>query len=52
MHGLFRPLEEYVGPSILTVGILRFVFFSGCMLELPSESACLPFLERDIAIVN
>jgi hypothetical protein len=25
MFGLFRPLEEYDGPSILTVGALRFV---------------------------
>jgi hypothetical protein len=30
MHGLIRPLEEFVGPSILTVGALRFVVLLGC----------------------
>jgi hypothetical protein len=52
MHGLFRPLEEYAGPTILTVGSLRFIFFSRCMFELSSGSAYIPFLERDISIVN
>jgi hypothetical protein len=32
MLGLFRPVEEYVGPSILTVGALRFVVLLGRML--------------------
>jgi hypothetical protein len=27
MRGLFRPLEQYVGPSILTVGVPCFVVF-------------------------
>jgi hypothetical protein len=38
MPGLFHPLEEYAGPSILTEGVLRFVFFLGCMIEFLSES--------------
>jgi hypothetical protein len=34
MLGLFRPLEEYVGPSILTVGGLCFVsYWIVCCLE-------------------
>jgi hypothetical protein len=51
MHGLFHPPEEYAGPSILTVGVLCFVFFLGCMLEFSSESAYLPFVAHDISIV-
>jgi hypothetical protein len=49
--GLFRPFEEYANPSILTVGVLYFVSFSGCMLEFSSESDSLPFVERNISIV-
>jgi hypothetical protein len=53
IRGLFRPLEEYADPSILTVDCLCFVSFSGCtrMLECSSESACLPFVARDVYIV-
>jgi hypothetical protein len=43
MGGLFRSLEEYAGPSTLTVGFLYFILFLGCMLEFSSESACFPF---------
>jgi hypothetical protein len=32
MRGLFHPLEEYAGPSILAVGMLCFVFFVGSKL--------------------
>jgi hypothetical protein len=48
MLGLFRPLEEYVGPSILTVGALCFVVLLGCMLTFSLESVCLPFVKRDV----
>jgi hypothetical protein len=51
MLGLFRPLEENVGPSILTVGAPRFVFFLGSMLTFFLELVCLPFVERDISTV-
>jgi hypothetical protein len=37
MLGLFRPLEQYGGPAILTVGALRFIVFSGCTLKFSSE---------------
>jgi hypothetical protein len=47
---LFRPLEEYVGPSILTVGTLCFVLFLGCILKL-FRNSCLPIVERDIPTV-
>lgn len=50
IFGLFRPLE-YDGPSIATVHGLRFVLL-GCMLIFPLQSIYLPFLERDISIVN
>jgi hypothetical protein len=51
MRRLFRPIEKYADPSILTVGIPNFalfssctlVLFSSCMLEFSSEFACLPF---------
>jgi hypothetical protein len=57
MRGLFRPLEEYTNLSILTLGVLcfvffltlgvlRFVFFLSCMMEFSSESACFPFVAR------
>jgi hypothetical protein len=48
---LFRPLEQYAGPSILTVGVLCFVFFLGWILKCSSETACLSFAERDIFTV-
>jgi hypothetical protein len=31
MLGVFRPLEEYVDPSIVTVGALFFVSFLDCV---------------------
>jgi hypothetical protein len=49
MFGLFRPLEEYVVPPILTVGALCFVIFLGFMLNYSLEVVCLPFAERDIS---
>jgi hypothetical protein len=51
MRGLFRPLYEYTDLSILTVGVLCFVLFLGCMLEFSSKSARLPFAASDISIV-
>jgi hypothetical protein len=51
MHGLFRPLEVYAGPSILTVGALCFFFSVGWMLGFSSESAYLPFVACAISIV-
>jgi hypothetical protein len=47
MLGLFRPLEDCVGPSILTVGALPSVVFLGWVFKFSSESVCLPFLKRD-----
>jgi hypothetical protein len=52
IRGLFRPLEKYAGPSILTEGILCFAFFLGCMSEFSSKSACLPFVARDISMLS
>jgi hypothetical protein len=37
MLGLFRPLEEYAGFSILTVGIPCFVVLLCCMLTFSLE---------------
>jgi hypothetical protein len=34
MLGLFRPLEEYVGPSIVTVGAICFVVFFGLYVKI------------------
>jgi hypothetical protein len=47
MRGLFRPLEEYAGPSVLTESFLSFVSFLGS----PSESAGPPVVARDISAV-
>jgi hypothetical protein len=49
MLGLFRPLEKYVGPSILTVGALCFVVLLGCMLKFSLAFLYLPFEERAIS---
>jgi hypothetical protein len=49
MFGLFCPLEEYGGPSILAVGALCFVVLLGCMLIFSLEFIYLPFVERDIS---
>jgi hypothetical protein len=51
MLGLFRPLAECVGPSILTVGAPCFVVFLGFMLKFSSEFVRLSFVERNISIV-
>jgi hypothetical protein len=51
MFGAFRPLEEYVGPSIATLGALPFVVFLDCMLTFTSESACLSFVELEVSTV-
>jgi hypothetical protein len=48
---LFLPLEEYARPFILTMVVLCFVFFGSFLLEFSSESACCPFVARDIYIV-
>jgi hypothetical protein len=37
MLGLFHPLEDYAGPSILTVDALCFIALLGCMLKLSLE---------------
>jgi hypothetical protein len=37
MLGLLRPLEQYVGPTILTVDALGFVVSLGCMLKVSLE---------------
>jgi hypothetical protein len=37
MLGPFRPLEEYVGPTILTVGALCFVVLLACMFTFSFE---------------
>jgi hypothetical protein len=44
MLSLFHPLEEYVGPSILTVGALHFIILLGCMLKFSLECIYLPFV--------
>jgi hypothetical protein len=51
MLGLFRPLEEYIGPSILIVGDLRCVVFFSFMLKLSSKFISLSFVESGIVIV-
>jgi hypothetical protein len=51
MFSPFRPLEEYAGPSILTVGALCFFFFLSVKI-FSSEFVCFPFVERDICSVT
>jgi hypothetical protein len=51
MRGLVLPLEEYVGPSILTVNALCFIFLFGCMLKFSVEFLCVKFIERGISTV-
>jgi hypothetical protein len=48
MLGLFRRLEEYVGPFIFAEGAKCFVVLLGCMLKCSSEFVCLPLVERDV----
>jgi hypothetical protein len=54
MLGQFRPFEECVGPSSLTVGDLRvcFVVLLGCMLHCSSEFVYLTFVGCDISTVK
>jgi hypothetical protein len=47
MFGLFCNLEEYVVPSILTVGTLCFVILLGYMLKFVH----LPFVKCDVSTV-
>jgi hypothetical protein len=49
MLGLFRPLEEYVGPSILPVDAISLL---RCVLKCSVEYFCLPFVGRDVSTVN
>jgi hypothetical protein len=51
MFGIFCPLEEYVGPSILTVGALCFVVLVGHVYTFSLEFIYLPFVERGISNV-
>jgi hypothetical protein len=51
MFDLFCPLEERVGPSILTVGIVCFVFFLSSMLKFCLEFISLLFVRRDVSTV-
>jgi hypothetical protein len=51
MLSLFLPFEEYVGPTVLTVGVLYFVFLLSCMLTFSLEFVCLPFVEHDLSTV-
>lgn len=51
MSFLFRLLEEYVGPTILTVAVLYFVVLFGCALEFSLEFVRLPFVERGVSTV-
>jgi hypothetical protein len=48
VHRLFRPLEEYVGPAILTMGARGFVF-SGLIGKI--VSAILPFVGCSVSTV-
>jgi hypothetical protein len=45
---LFRPLEENIGPSILTVGAIYFIVLSGCMLKFSLEFVDVPFIETEL----
>jgi hypothetical protein len=51
MFRMFRPLGQYVGPFILTLGVLWLVFFFSWMLKCSTESACLPFSEWNVFTV-
>jgi hypothetical protein len=48
MFCLFRPLEEYVCPSILNVGALNFVALLGCYVKILFGSH-LPFVKHDVS---
>jgi hypothetical protein len=51
MLGLFRPLEEYVGPSSSIMDALRYFILFGYGLTFSLEFVYLPFAERDISTV-
>jgi hypothetical protein len=51
MLGKFRPPEECVGPSVVTVGAVCFVVLLSCMLTFSSEFVCRSLVERDISAV-
>jgi hypothetical protein len=46
LRGVFRPLEEYVGLPILTVGVLCFVVFFDVRLEMFS----FPFVHKKLNV--
>jgi hypothetical protein len=46
LFGTFRPLENFVGPSILTVSVLL-----GCMFKLSLKFVYLSFVERNASAV-
>jgi hypothetical protein len=52
MISLFRPLEEDVASSVLTVDALGFIVFMGSMLQCSSDFVCLPVVECDISAVK
>jgi hypothetical protein len=47
MFGLFRPLEEYAGPCVLSAVVLL-----GCMLKFSLEYTYLQFIECDVFTVT
>jgi hypothetical protein len=50
--GLFRPFEECVGPSSLSVGDLCFFVLLPSLLTFSSEFVYLTFVECDISTVK
>jgi hypothetical protein len=52
MLGPFRPLEEYVGPSILAAGAPTFIVLLGCMLTFSLEFVYQSFDKNLIQIWN
>jgi hypothetical protein len=51
MLGLFRPLEKYVGPQIVTVSDLCHVLLLGCVLKFSSKFVCIPFVEYNFIVI-
>jgi hypothetical protein len=51
MLGLFRLLDEYVGPTTVNASTLCFVVLLSCTLKFSLEFVYLPFVERDVSIV-
>jgi hypothetical protein len=52
MFRLFRPLEDHVGPSTVTVGALCVILLLGCILKFSFEFVLFPFVEHDISTVT